>query len=200
MAERCSAQKSFSSGALIFNTNVGVEGNITRQHFINGSESQAQTLNNTAPASNYSVGLEYGLFNWLGIGAIGRIDNYSMQDNGTTPSTATAGAADIGGTANIHLLKTAHFDFFAGYDLGLSHLTYTTNDGVHASSTANGTWSDMHITGRIYLGRLGINLCLYAPGTTYSNFKASNTSVGTYALNYWKSSGYGASAGLQYRL
>ena len=194
------AQKSFYSGALVISANFGTDGNIANQRYFSASEPQAQTLNGSATASDFNIGAEYGLFNWLGLGIISRVDNYYSQENQITQSTPSEGAMDIGGTANLHLLKWAHLDVLAGYDFGFSHLTYNTNNSIHTTSTANGTWSDIHATGRIYFGRLGINLCFYVPGTTYTNFKTSNMSLGDYTINYWKSTGYGASVGLQYRL
>jgi hypothetical protein len=198
----CQGQKSFYSGALILSSNFGTDGNMANQRYFNGAENTAQTLNGTAPSSDFSMGLEYGLLEWLGIGAIGRIDNYFVQQNMVTETSPTEGAADIGATANIHVLRWKHLDLFGGYDFGLSHLTYIYNmhNGVNASSVSNGTWSDIHATGRLYFSRLGINLSLYVPSMSYSSFRTSNTSIGEYTINYWKSTGYGASLGLQYRI
>jgi len=193
-------QKCFNAGSFVISANAGIDGNFANRRFINSPEGPAQTLNGMAPASIYSLSAEYGLFRWLGIGAIGRLDDYYLENNTLTSSTATAGAIGIGGTANIHVLKTKHFDLFAGYDLGFSEIRYYTHDGANATSVADGSWSDIHVTGRIYLGRLGFNASVYVPGTTYSNFKSSNMDAGQYALSYWKSTGYGASVGLEYRL
>ena len=200
MAQNSSAQKSFYKGAFVINVNAGTDGNVADQHYFSPPENAALTLDNTALASDYSLGGEYGLLNWLGIGAIMRVDNYYMTQNQLTQSMPTQGAFDIGATANAHFLKWKHFDFLAGYDYGFSRLTYYTNNSINTTFTSPGHWSDVHLTGRIYFGRLGVNLTLFTPSMTYSKFKASNMDFGDYALNYWKSTGYGASIGLQYRI
>lgn len=195
-----SAQKSFYSGALVFSTNFGVDGNVADQHYFNQSEGAAQTLNGTAPASSYSVGAEYGLLSFLGLGLIGRFDYYVSENNQVTQTTPSAGAVDLGGTANIHLIRWYHLDLFAGADWGISQFTYHVNDGLNTTAHGTGNWSDIHATGRVYFGRLGVNLCLYAPTMSYSSIKSNNAPAGEYIVDYWKSTGYGASIGLQYRI
>lgn len=195
-----SAQKSFYKHAFVINVNMGTDGNVADQHYFSPPENAALTLNNTALASDYSMGAEYGLLDWLGVGAIMRVDNYYMQQNQLTQTIPTQGAFNIGATANIHLLRWKHVDFLGGYDFGFSRLTVYANNSNNSSFTSGGHWSDIHITGRIYFGRFGANLTLFSPSMTYRNFKASNMGFGDYALNYWKSTGYGASIGLQYRV
>jgi hypothetical protein len=193
-------QKSFQGGSFVLNANLGFDGNVANEHYFYGPEANAQTLNGTANASDFSMGAEYGLFNWLGIGAIGRIDNYYTQNNQVTQSTTAQGAADLGVTGNIHVIRWQHLDLLAGYDYGFSHFTYFTNDRDGVTSTSDGHWSDIHATGRVYFGRLGFNICLYVPTFTYSTFKSSDMPLGEYTVSYWKSTGYGASVGIQYRI
>jgi hypothetical protein len=194
------AQKSFYSGAFLISANYGVDGNVTNQHYFNPSENSAQTLNGTTPASNFNATAEVGVLNWLGLGLIARFDNYYMTNNQVTNTTPSAGAVDLGGTVNIHVIRFTHLDLLAGYDWGVSQFTYHTNDGFGTKAYGNGTWSDIHATGRIYFDRFGVNLSLYAPTMNYNNLQNSGTPAGTYIVNYWKSTGYGASVGLQYRL
>lgn len=199
-AQDVASQNSFYKHALVVNVNMGTNGNVANQHYFSPPDNAALTLNGTALASDYSVGGEYGLLNWLGAGIIMRLDNYYMTQNEFAQSNPTEGAFDIGATANIHLLRMKHLDILGGYDYGFSRLTYNTHNSINTTYTSNGSWSDIHISGRIYFGRLGANLTLFIPAATYHNFKASNMSIGDYALNYWKSTGYGASIGLQYRI
>ena len=194
------AQKSFYSGAFVFGVNYGIDGNVADQHYINPQENRAATLNGTAPASDWSVYGEVGLLNWLGVGLIGRIDNYYSQNNQITHTTTTAGASDLGGIVNFHLLRMKHTDLFVGADWGVSQFTYNMNDGVNTTSYGNGNWSDIHATARLYFDKLGFNATLFVPYTSYTNLQTNNPGVGEYVVNYWKSTGYGASVGLQYRL
>ena len=200
LAQFVYAQSSFYSGALVFSANYGVDGNVTNQHYFNPSENSAQTLNGMTSASNFNITGECGVFNWLGLGLIGRFNDYYMQSNEVTKTSPSAGSVDMGGTVNLHIIRFSHLDVLGGYDWGVSQITYHDNDGVNTTSYGNGTWSDFHITGRLYAKRLGVNLNLYAPTMNFSNIQSSNTPTGEYILNYWKSSGYGASIGLQYRL
>jgi hypothetical protein len=200
MVYQASAQKSFYSGAFVFSANYGIDGNIANQHYFNQSENTAQTLNGMAPASNLSLDAEYGLLSWLGVGVVGRFDNYFSENNQVTNTTTTAGAVDWGVTGNIHFLRMSHFDLFAGLDWGISQFTYHINNDINTMASGNGNWSDIHATGRLYFGRLGVNLSLYVPTMSYSSLQSSNYSAGEYVVNYWKSTGYGASVGLEYRL
>lgn len=193
------AQKSFHTGALVISANYGVDGNVTNMRF-NAPENSAQTLNGTTNASNFNLAAELGIFGWLGIGAIGRFDNYYSQNNVLTRSSPTAGAVDVGGTINLHIIKVSFLDLFAGYDYGYSHLNYNTHNSDGTTSSADGHWSDIHATARLYIGRFGVNLCLYTPMLSYTSFRNSNMNLGDYTINYWKSTGYGASIGLQYRI
>lgn len=194
------SQKSFSGGSLIFSANYGIDGNIANQHYINPPENGGQTLNGTAPSSNLSIGAEYGLLNWLGLGIIGRFDNYYPESNDVTHTTPSAGAVDLGGTVNLHILRMTHADILGGFDWGVSQFTYNVNDGLNTKAYGNGHWSDIHATARLYFGRLGFNLTLYVPTMTYNSLQNNSTQPGQYIVNYWKSTGYGASVGLQYKL
>lgn len=200
LTHQVSAQKSFYTGAFVFSANFGIDGNVADQHYFNQPEGSAQTLNGMAPASNFNIGAEYGLFNFLGLGLVGRFDNYFSENNQITKTTTSAGAVDLGGTVNLHLLRMPHMDIFLGGDWGVSQFTYHVNDGLNTMAYGNGNWSDIHATGRLYFDRLGVNLSLYIPTMSYSNLQNNNSSTGEYIVNYWKSTGYGASIGLQYRI
>jgi len=193
--------QSFHSGAFILGGDVGIDGNTANRNFINNEQPNAQTLNGTAPASTYDILAEVGIFRWLGIGAIARFDNYFEENNTLTETSPKAGAFDLGGQLNIHILTFEHFDLLVGGTYGFSHITYNVNNGDATSSASNGSWGDIHATGRLYFGKIvGVNLTVFMPMTSYSNFKASNEDFGDYVVNYWKSSGYGASIGVQFRI
>jgi len=200
LAGIANAQKSFYGGALVISANYGIDGNTADQHYFNQSEESAQTLNGTAPASNFNIAAEYGLLSFLGVGLVTRFDNYFSENNQVTKTTTTAGAFDLGGTVNLHIIRIPHLDIFAGADWGVSQFTYHMNDGLNTSAYGDGNWSDIHATGRVYFGRLGVNLSLYMPTMSYSSLQNNNSPAGEYVVNYWKSTGYGASVGLQYRI
>jgi hypothetical protein len=200
LAQLSFGQKSFSSGSFILGFNAGVNGNTTRENYVINPEASAKTFNGSAPASDLDLTAEYGLLGFLGIGAICRFDQYMEDANEVTQSPAESNAVDIGATANLHFIRWRYLDVFAGYDYGFSHLTYTSYNGYNTISSASGTWSDVHATGRLYFGRLGLNLNLYIPNLMYSGFTTTNVPPGEYVLNDWKATGYGASVGVQYRL
>lgn len=194
------SQKSFYSKALILSANYGIDGNTANLNYFNQAENSAQTLDGMAPSSNFNIAAEYGLLNWLGLGIIGRFDHYYPGSNNLTHTTPTAGAVDMGGTVNIHLLRMKHADILGGADWGVSQFTYNVNDGLNTKAYGNGNWSDIHATARLYFERLGFNLSLYVPTMTYNSLQNNGSHPGEYIVNYWKSTGYGASIGLQYRL
>jgi opacity protein-like surface antigen len=193
--------QSFHTGTFVLGANFGIDGDIANRHYFNTSENSAQTLNGTAPASNFNITAEVGLLRWLGVGVIGRFDNYFPQSNGVTESSPSAGAVDLGLTANLHLLTFDRFDLLGGFDYGYSHLTYNTNNESGTSSSSNGSWGDIHATARIYITKmLGFNLNVYTPMMSYHKFRSSNETVGTYVINDWEATGYGASIGVQVKL
>jgi hypothetical protein len=200
MAAGTYAQKSFYTGALVFSANYGIDGNITEQHYAYQEGSNAQTINGMTPASDFSMGGEVGLLNWLGVGLIARVDDYTPENNQLIHSSPSVGAFDFGGIINIHVLRMNHTDILGGVDWGVSQLTYNVNNGTNTTSYGSGNWSDIHATARFYFNKFGFNFTLFAPTVTYNNLQTNNPDVGEYIVNYWKSTGYGASVGLQYRL
>jgi hypothetical protein len=193
--------QSFHTGAFVLGANFGIDGDVANRHYFNSAENNAQTLNGTTPASNFNITAEVGVLTWFGVGLIGRFDNYMPESNGVTQSSPTAGATDIGLTANLHLITFDKFDLFAGGDYGYSHLTYNTNNDMATTSSSSGSWGDIHATARLYFTKIvGANLTVYVPMMSYHNFTASNESVGNYVINDWKSTGYGASVGVQFKL
>lgn len=192
--------QSFSRGSFILGANLGIDGNFADRHYFNSSENSAQTLNNTAPASDFNITAEAGVFKWLGVGLIGRYNSYFPEANGVTQTTPDERAFDLGVTGNLHILSVAQLDLLAGIDYGFSHLTFNTNNYSNTTSASYGSWGDIHATARVYFGRLGVNATLYVPMMNYRSFTSSNTNPGDYIIDDWKSTGYGASIGLQYRI
>jgi hypothetical protein len=195
-----SQAQSFNRGSFILGANFGIDGNFANRNYFSSSEGNAQTLNGTAPASDFNITAEAGIFKWLGVGLIGRYNSYFPEANGVTQSTPDERAFDLGLTGNLHILSVAQLDVLAGIDYGFSHLTFNTNNYSNTTSASYGSWGDLHATARIYFGRLGVNATLYIPMMNYSSFTSSNMRPGDYIINDWKSTGYGASIGLQYRI
>jgi hypothetical protein len=160
--------------------------------------------NNTSAATSFSwnFSAEYGLFKWLGVGVLIKLDNYTTKTDSTTGVRGTAAGFETAGTLNIHLIRATNFNLLIGADAGYSHLTYNTNDGFNDQVYGNGSWLDVHATARFYFGRFGVNFTAYIPALNYSSFisTSSNWQSGEDVLAAWKGTGAGLNVGIQYRI
>jgi hypothetical protein len=187
--------QSFERGSLVVSANYGIDGYKINEHNVNKANNGTQDTTTGAASKNFNLGVEYGLFKWLGVGLQGKLDNYYHDDN-----ISDAIGFEIGVLINAHIIRVNHFDLLVGVNLGFSNLTidYPINNyQVYGS----GGWSDFHITPRIYFGRFGINLNLYFPSISYPNLTTNVDTFNQYVSLSWKTaSAFGATFGIQYRI
>jgi hypothetical protein len=157
----------------------------------------------------FNTSFEYGILNWLGVGAKFQYDNYFVENDTIYHSppqqneiiTPTVGAFDIAGMANVHLAKKDHFDLAFGANFGVSFFHYYFNDALATQFKGTGSWIDIHLTPRFYFGNhFGIHLNLGYANFNYPNVVAKNsaqTSINAFSL---KGSGATFGIGFQYRL
>ena len=143
------------------------------------------------------MGAEFGVANWLGLGLAGQFDEYIHGKNDSS-GVSTALAFEIGAIINFHIVRHTHFDLLAGFDLGYSNLTVTSNDGTNDQIYGSGTWFDVHLTTRIYVGRFGFNVTLVFPNMNYPTLTSNVTTYNEYVLSSFKLSGEGLNVGVQY--
>jgi|ERR1700722_19538980 len=187
--------QSFGKGSIVISANYGLDGYKIQEHNVNKASNGTQDTTTAAASTNFNIGVEYGLFRWLGVGIQGKLDNYFHDNN-----ISDAIGFELGALINIHLIRANHFDLLVGFNLGFSNLTidYPINNyQVYGS----GGWSDFHITPRIYFGRFGINLNLYFPSISYPNLTTNVDAYNQYVSLSWKTaSAFGATFGIQYRI
>jgi opacity protein-like surface antigen len=187
--------QSFDKSSLVISANYGLDGYTIKEHTVNKVTNSDSNSKGGAAATNFNLGIEYGLFKWLGIGLQFKLDNYIHNDTSVT----SAIGFEVGAIVNLHLVRTKHFNLLIGGDFGFSNLTInlpTNNYQIYG----NGTWADVHITPRFYFGRFGLNFNLYLPLINYPNLTTNVQSYNEYIASSWNANGFGATVGIQYRI
>ncbi len=195
----CNAQ-TFQAGSLITSVSFGLDvlrTNFTQTINYNGVKS-TQSSTGGAATSNPQLGAEFGVANWLGVGLAGQFDEYIHGKNDSNSGVSTALAFEIGAIINFHIVRHAHFDLLGGFDIGYSNLTVTSNDGTNTQIYGSGTWFDVHLTTRIYVGRFGFNITLVFPNMNYPDLTTNVATYNQYVLSSFKLSGEGLNVGVQY--
>lgn len=190
--------QSFQAGSLILSACYGFDGYSTQLHEVDSYSSTYQDKTSGAASTNVNLGGEFGITNWLGLGLQGKFDDYIHgKDSG---GVASAYGIEIGAIINFHIVRHTHFDFLAGFDLGYSNLTITSNDGYNDQVYGSGSWFDIHLTPRLYIGRFGFNATLYFPFINYPNLTSNNAGFNEYVIASFKAHGEGLNIGIQYHL
>jgi hypothetical protein len=187
-----SSSASFQSGSLIVSMNFGVDGYSLKQSQLNTYTGQTKDTTTGAASSNFSIGGEYGVVKWLGLGLQFKFDNY-FHDN----TLQSALGFESGLIINFHIIRHTHFDLLAGFNLGHSSLTITSiynNYQIYGS----GTWGDLHFTAREYIGRFGFSETLYFPDITYNALTSNIGLFNEFIIASWKATGEGFNFGVQY--
>jgi hypothetical protein len=191
--------QSFHKGALVFDANTGIDVYGVKYHYQLKNTNTTHDESNGAAAYNFNFGLEYGLFNWLGVGLRGKFDHYFTSQDSTTHTTPTVKGYEIALLVNAHVVHTNHFDLPIGFDLGYSHLNYFENDISNNQIYGNGSYFNIHINPRFYIGRFGFNINTAVPFINYSNMTSNNAIYNQYILANWKAVGFSFGFGVQYR-
>ena len=191
--------QSFYKGALVSDINLGVDIYSVQYHYQLKNSTLSTDKKSGAASSNFNLGLEYGVTNWLGIGLRGKFDNYYAKYDSTTRSKPTVKGAEISLLVNAHVIRSKHFDLPIGIDLGYSHLNFFQNDLANNQIYGNGSIFNLHLNPRVYFGRFGFNLNMAFPFITYKNMTSNNATFNQYVLANWKASGFSLGFGLQYR-
>jgi hypothetical protein len=193
--------QSFYKGALVADLAYGFDIYSVKSH-------QAYKYNPPAPhdttdgaaSTAPSLGLEYGVLNWLGIGIRGKYDTYVTSKDKTTGIKPTANGGEIGLTVNFHAVRKDVFNLVGGFDVGYSNFVYRSNDIVGTEAYGGGSWFNIHITPRFYFGRFGISTSINIPFINYPSLTTSNHNINNYITEWsWKATGFGMNFGIQYR-
>jgi hypothetical protein len=189
---RTSAQ-TFQFGTLTVQANYGLEVYTVAQHSANTYSNQSKDTTSGAACGSLTVGGEFGVTNWLGLGLNFKLDSYLHNSNVTQ-----ANGFESGICANAHFLRCCHLDMFGGINAGYSNLTLSFNDVENYQIYGSGTWFDLHGTIRVYFGRFGFNGTFYVPFINYPELTSNSNTFNEYILDSWKAHGFGFSFGFQY--
>jgi hypothetical protein len=129
--------------------------NTTAQSSVSGSQVKTDKM----AGGVYSAGLEYGLFNWLGVGLKVRYDDYITSKDSITHLRPSVTGYDVIANANFHFIKTEHLDIPIGVGYGYSGMNYTVPaDTLARNLKGKGAIFDVHVDPKIYFGHhFGIN-------------------------------------------
>lgn len=130
---------------------------------------------NGAGSAIYPLTIEYGLKNWLGIGAKVAYSNYFGTKDSVSGVKAAIRSIDAGIILNLHLIKTRRFDMPIGLSLGYSNFKVDNKDALNSTAKANGLNYGFAAVPRIYFGEhIGLSINLGYTVYTYPNILFSN--------------------------
>ncbi len=187
-----SAAQTFQKGSLIVTANFGIDGYSLHQNQLNTYTGKTLDTTTGAASRNFSLGGEFGVSKWLGLGLQLKFDNYYHDY-----TLQSAFGFESGIIVNAHIIRHLHFDLLAGLNIGLSTLTITSiynNYQIYGT----GSWVDLHFTAREYLGKFGFSETIYFPTINYSHLTSNVGVFNEYIAESWKGSGVGLNWGIQY--
>lgn len=157
------AQKAFEKGNITVDLGVGLGIFNTKSHkeqdikVWKGSSLVAirEVEDTTDKAASMIVPLkfEYGVKNWLGIGARLAYSNYLGGTDSTTGKKPKSRGLEGGVILNFHLIKTAKFDMPIGVTIGYSNFKYMSNDSLDSQAKDNGLNYGIFLSPRFYFGQ-----------------------------------------------
>lgn len=185
--------QTFQTGSLIVSASWGIDYYKLQEHLENHATGQTIDTTGAAASRAFSLGGEFGVAKWLGLGLQFKLDNYYHGGN-----VASAVGFESGLIVNAHIIRHLHFDLLAGLNLGFSTFTLTWNDGYNDQLYGSGNWDDIHFTARLYIGKFGFSSTLYFPVINYANLTFNNDLLNEYIGASWKAQGEGLNFGIQY--
>jgi len=132
---------------------------------------QSKDTTDGAVSAIYPITFQYGVTNWLGLGARFAFAKYiasSDSTNNNTRPTVTGIDADI--FADFHLVKSKHFDMPIRVTMGYSNIHYLANDANDSKAKGGGLNYGIALVPRIFFGdHIGIYFNLGYAGYNYAN-------------------------------
>jgi hypothetical protein len=202
VVELASAQESFYKHALVISAGLGGDGYVITEKYTVANTLLSYTASFNVASSSYPFSVEYGIGKRIGIGIVGKVDNYHLKKDSVSGYQPTAIGFEYGVMVNYHFIRSGHLDFFAGLNLGASAFTWnmdTSNDQLYGK----GGWGDIHATLRYYFGRFGLFASISFPTMNYTNLTTNNASLNTimqYIPTTWEAKGATFHIGIQYRI
>lgn len=185
------SEKAFKKGNFTISVGAAAAGyktEVTQEYdsvYWDGTSLQTVRANSTdsdgAVSVIFPLSLEYGLTNWLGIGArVGYSKYLAAADSTNANVRPKVSSFDVDGLVNLHFVKTKRFDMPLCIAVGYSNFTYKSLDSLESKAKDGGLNMAISIAPRIYFGEhvgmyfdLGYAAYSY-PSMTFSNSMDSN--------------------------
>ncbi|MGQ0829064.1 MAG: hypothetical protein ACT4ON_11805 [Bacteroidota bacterium] len=202
LANTVKAQKAFEKGTIAVDLGIGIAVYGTKLHSqtTSGNKTYESDTTDGAVSVIYPLAIEYGVSNWLGIGARFAYSSYFEERDSITGEKASVRGIDADIVLNFHLIKTKRFDLPIGLIVGYSNFNFKFNDPSNTVGKDDGMNYGIMLTPRIYFGdHIGIFFNLGYLGYTYPNIQfSSNTDPNINDNNNWvfKLKGNGGNVGL----
>jgi hypothetical protein len=190
--------KAFHKGSIVVDLGIGVAVYGTRQHneydskVWNGTSISTVRIKkdttNGAASMIIPLSVEYGITNWLGVGARFGYSKYiANADSTNNHIKPTVRGLDADLLLNFHLIKSKHFDMPVSIIVGYSNFNYkannpnTSTDPTYNNGNAiakdNGLNFGIALVPRIYFGdHIGMFFNLGYTGYSYPHILFSNNS------------------------
>lgn len=149
-----------------------------------------------AVSNIFHANFEYGVLNFLGVGAKFQYSKYIVERDSATGRQPIANSADGFIFVNAHFVRAKYVDMLIGINGGGSQFTYKLNDGYNTMAKGFGSAFDVHFQTRFYFGKyVGLNLNLAYAYFNYPNLIASSNLINQ-TVNFASIKGNGVNIGL----
>lgn len=165
--------KAFKKGDITVDLGAGLDLYGTKIH--QQSFGYVHDTTDGAGGSHFPLKMEYGITNWLGIGARFNFSKFIQDKDSISHIRPTTRGIDAGLVLNFHLVKSRRFDMPISVTFGYSHLSIHSNDPLNTLARSGGLGYGIGLTPRIYFGdHIGMYFNVGYMGYNYPNFKYSN--------------------------
>nr|MDQ3048805.1 porin family protein [Bacteroidota bacterium] len=122
--------KAFEKGNVVVGLGAGLGIYKTKIHSEQtyGGIKYSDDTTDAAASAIFPLMVEYGVTNWLGIGAKFAFSNYFEETDSISGRKATTRAIDAGLLINFHLVKSRRFDMPIVVNVGYSNFKISNND------------------------------------------------------------------------
>ncbi|MDF2436236.1 MAG: hypothetical protein K0Q95_612 [Bacteroidota bacterium] len=128
-----------------------------------------------AGGAHFPLKVEYGVTNWLGVGARFNFSSFIDETDSITKTQATTKGLDAGLVLNFHLIKSRRFDMPLSLTFGYSRFIVDGNDVNQTMAKAHGMGYGISLLPRIYFGdHIGMYFNVGYMGYNYKNVIYSN--------------------------
>lgn len=195
-----SPDKSFYKGALVIDLNTGLDIYAVKQHYEIKGTNYSKDTTNAAGSHGPHFGVQYGVLNWLGVGLKYKYDTYYTSADKHTGIRPSVFGQEFGLVVDAHPVRVKHFDLITGFDLGYSSMTYHTHDQWGTEIYGSGSWFNLHVIPRVYIGPVGLSINFNVPFIRYNNLTTSSDNLNAILFSKWKATGFGIGCGISVRL